>query len=132
MSRAELLKELKELAEPALKKDPKDRTYRDRYYIWEYERSANPSHKYDEGEEVHIWDGTKLANNEIKDGFGCDFPEWFRACGKYFGRKVRNKGDGKIYTLVGLSYTYRDYYYILEADGKRHYETCVSGIDFLS
>lgn len=130
--RSDLLRELKELAEPALKKDPADRDYMDRYFIWEYERVANAVHHYDEGEEVFIWDGPKLANNEIKDGFGKDFPEWFRDCGKYFGKDVRNRADGKIYTLVGVSYTYRDYYYILESNGRRHFETCLSGIDFLS
>lgn len=134
MSRAELLKELKELAGPALKKDPKDRTYRDRYYIWEYEQMLHPSNRiedYNEGEEINIWDGTKLANNEIKDGFGNDFPEWFRSCGKHFGKLVRNRDNGKIYTLVGMSYTYRDYYYILESEGIRTYATCLSSIKFL-
>lgn len=132
MSREGLLEELRKLAEPALKKEPKDRNYLDRYFIWEYERATNSIRIFDEGEEVHIWDGTKLANNEIKDGFGKDFPEWFRNCGKYFGKVVRNRADGKVYTLVGMSYTYRDYYYILESEGKRHYVTCLSGIDFLS
>lgn len=73
MGRKELIEELKKLAEPALAKDPKDRTYRDRYCIWEYEHYKKDSHRiedYDEGEEVEIYDGTALANNEIKDGFG--------------------------------------------------------------
>ena len=72
MGRKELIEELKKLAEPALAKDPKDRTYRDRYYIWEYEHYKKDSHRiedYDEGEEAEIYDGTALANNEIKDGF---------------------------------------------------------------
>ena len=132
MSREGLLEELRKLAEPALKKEPKDRDYVDRFIIWEYERASKSLRLFDEGEEVHIWDGTKLANNEIKDGFGNDFPEWFRDCGKHFGKDVRNKVDGKIYTLIGMSYTYMDYYYILEANSKRHYETCLSGLDFLS
>lgn len=134
MSRAELLKELKELAEPALKKDPKDRTYKDRYYIWEYEYHKKNSHSiddYDEGEEVEIYDGTALANNKIKDGFGKDFPEWFRECGKHFGEQVIVKPTGEIRTLIGMSYTYRDYYYILEKEGKKLYLTCVSGIKLL-
>lgn len=80
---------------------------------------------------VEIYDGTALADNKIKDGFGKDFPEWFRECGKHFGQHVKVKITGQILTLIGMSYTYRDYYYILERDGKKTYETCVSGIEFL-
>lgn len=131
MSREELIEELKKLAEPALAKDPKDRTYRDRYYIWEYEKYTKDHLGYDEGEEVFIYDGTKLANNEIKDGFGKDFPEWFRECGKHFGRQVKTF-TGKVYTLIGMSYTYMDYYYLLEdKEGKRVEESCVGKITYL-
>lgn len=132
MGRKELIEELRKLAEPALAKDPKDRTYRDRYCIWEYEHYKKDKHEFlDEGEEVEIYDGTALANNKIKDGFGKDFPEWFRECGKHFGQQVKVKITGQVLVLIGMSYTYRDYYYILEKDGKRTYETCVSGIEFL-
>lgn len=131
MGRKELIEELKKLAEPALAKDPKDRTYRDRYYIWEYEKYVKDHLGYDEGEEVFIYDGTKLANNEIKDGFGKDFPEWFRECGKHFGRQVKTF-TGKVYTLIGMSYTYMDYYYLLEdKEGKRVAESCVGKITYL-
>lgn len=127
MSREGILNELKALATPALAKNPKDRTYRDRYYIWEYEEFLNPSGG--EGEEICIYDGTKLANNEIKDGFGYDFPEWIRNCGKNFGKQVNDSGE--ICTLVGISYTYRDYYYILESNGHKHFTTCLATIDIL-
>lgn len=60
-------------------KDPKDRTYRDRYYIWEYEHYKKDSHRiedYDEGEEVEIYDGTALANKmKSRMAFDKDFPE---------------------------------------------------------
>lgn len=134
MGRKELIEELRKLAEPALAKDPKDRTYRDRYCIWEYEHYKKDSHRiedYDEGEEVEIYDGTALANNEIKDGFDKDFPEWFRECGKHFGQQVVVEPTGEVKTLIGMSYTYKDYYYILEKDGKKSYHTCVGGIKFL-
>lgn len=131
MGRKELIEELRKLAEPALAKDPKDRTYRDRYYIWEYEKYITNSLGYDEGEEVFIWDGTALAKNEIKDGFGQDFPNWFRECGKHFGQQVVVEPTGEVKTLIGMSYTYRDYYYILEKNGKKSYHTCVGGIKFL-
>lgn len=132
MTRVELIEELRKIAEPSLAKDPKDRTYADRYKIWEYEHYKKDSHSledYDEGEEVEIYDGTALADNKIKDGFGKDFPEWFRECGKHFGQQV--KISEQVLTLIGMSYTYRDYYYILEKDGKKTYETCVSDIEFL-
>lgn len=134
MSRKEFIEELRKIAEPALAKDPKDRTYRDRYYIWEYEQYKKDSHRiedYNEGEEVEIYDGTALADNKIKDGFGNDFPDWFRECGKHFGKYVKDKATGKVVTLIGMSYTYRDYYYIFEKDGKKTYSTCVGGIEFL-
>lgn len=129
--REKLLEELKKLAMPALEKKPEDRTYRDRFYIWEYERVKDKK-SYNEGEEVSIWDGTRLANNEIKDGFGNDFPEWFRNYGKCFGKQVKSRADGKVYTLVGMSYTYLDYYFIFEKDGKKQYATCLGGIEVLA
>lgn len=110
-------------------KSPEERTYEDRYYIWLKEREEYGD--YDEGEEVEIYDGDKLYNNEIKDGFGDDFLEWVRECGKYFGKNVRIKSTDEIKKLIGISYTYLDYYYILEKDGKKSYETCISEIEFL-
>ena len=41
------------------------------------------------------------------------------------------KPTGEVMTLIGMSYTYRDYYYILEENGKKSYHTCVGGIKFL-
>ena len=64
MGRKELIEELKKLAEPALAKDPKDRTYRDRYCIWEYEHYKKDFHRIEDydngGEEVGIYDGSAL------------------------------------------------------------------------
>ena len=119
-------KELEEKVKLIKEKSPKDLTYSDRYYLWEYNRLTNSSNKWDEGEEVKIYDGPTLASNKLKNGFGDDFPERFREWGNHFGKKVLNKADNKIYTLIGMSYTYLDYYYILESeDGKKHYSSCI-------
>lgn len=131
MNREFLLERLKNIAQLSLDKEPANRTYADRYFIWEFEQ-VRDNLPYNEGEEVEIYDGNALANNKIKDGFGHDFPEWFRECGKHFGKHVKNITDGKVYTLIGMSYTYRDYYYILEdSSHNKHYLSCVGGIKFL-
>ncbi len=122
---------IEELANKALAKNPEDRTYADRYYIWKYDRLKTGINPYDEGEEIEIYDGTKLANNEIKDGFGCDFPEWFRECGKHFGERVKLKHSKEVQTLIGMSYTYVDCYYILESNNSKIYTSCVESIEFL-
>lgn len=132
MNREELLAILKNAAEPALAKKPEERSYEERYAIWEYERFLNKDFEYDEGEEVEIYDGEELANNKIKDGFGKDFPEWFRNIGTLFGRKVK-MNDNKIYTLVGVAYTYLDYYYIVEnSNHNKEMWSCVGGIKIVS
>lgn len=65
------------------------------------------------------------ANNEIKDGFGRDFPVWFRNMGNLFGKQVK-MDDGNIYTLIGMSYTYLDYYYILkDVNNRKSMWSCV-------
>lgn len=69
----EYLKGLKKLSDEALAKPEAERTYEDRFHIWNYERTANRekyTEDFSEGEEVCIYDGEKLSNNEIKDGFG--------------------------------------------------------------
>lgn len=125
MTREELLTELKTIAEPALAKKPEERNYEERYNVWEYERFLNKNFGYDEGEEIEIFDGEKLVKNEIKNGYGKDFPEWFRNIGTFFGKKVR-MDDNKVYTLIGVSYTYFDYYYILkDVNNRKRTWSCV-------
>ena len=127
MTREEIAEELRKIAEPALAKKPEERNYEERYNVWEYEKFVNRDLKYDEGEEVEIFDGEKLVNNEIKDGFGRDFPEWFRNIGRFFGKKVK-MDNNKTYTLIGVSYTYLDYYYILkDVNNRKSMWSCVGG-----
>lgn len=130
MSREELLEELKKLADKALAKKPEERSYKERQWIWEYEQLTNPSNTWDEGEEIEILDGENLFNNNIKDATGEDFPEWFRKTGRHFGEKVEIEGEK--YTLIGMSYTYRDYYYLLQdLNGNKTACSCVARINYL-
>lgn len=66
-------KELEEKVKLIKEKSPKDLTYSDKYYLWEYNRLTNSSNKWDEGEEVKIYDGPALASNKLKNGFGMTF-----------------------------------------------------------
>lgn len=116
-----------------MSKDPSERTYEERWYVWQYKRmTAPPNTPYDVGEEREFFDGNALANNEIKSGFGNDFPKWFREAGKHFGQKCKVSCDDKIYTLIGMSETFEDYYYIVvDENGKKHYHTGVGKIEFV-
>ena len=113
-------------------KDPSERTYEERWYLWRYKvMTSPPDSPYDVGEEREFYDGQSLANNEIKSGSGDDFPEWFREAGRHFGEKCRMPDD-KVYTLIGMSETFEDYYYILQKeDGSRSYHSCVGSIEFI-
>ena len=58
------------------------------------------------------------------------FPDWALETADHFGEKVKDWGE--IYTLIGMSSTFEDYYYILKNEkGKITYETCVAAIEFL-
>lgn len=119
---------------PSLK-DPKNRTYADRYHVWKYihyhDRDIST---YSEGEEIEIYDGEKLAKGEIKHLYdGSDFIGWFREMGNHFGEEVKifPPDDDEVFTLIGMSYTYLDSYYILKRkDGSKLYHSCVGGVKF--
>lgn len=128
----EYLEELKKLSDKALSKPEVERTYEDRFNIWLYDRTLNVDKQdFNEGEEVFIYDGKRLANNEIKDGFGNNFPTWLREIGDHFGEKII-MSDGNEYTLIGISYTYLDYYYLVKDDKEnKAARSCVERIKFL-
>lgn len=85
---------------------------------------------YSESGETIIEDGEKLANGEIKQNDGSDFPSWFKEYGRHFGEKYKLPFSNIEATLVGMSYTDEDYYYVLKDDnGKRYFESCVGRID---
>lgn len=131
-TREEYLKQLKEMTDEIRKKDPSERTYEERWYLW-HEKVMNdpPDAPYDCGEEREFYDGQSLAANEIKSGDGSDFPEWFREMGNHFGKKCISM-DGETYTLVGMSETFEDYYYILQKeDGTKSHHSCVGRVEFI-
>ena len=128
ITRAEYLKQLKELTDEIRKKDESERSWEDKYYLWHEKVMTSPlDSPYDVGEEREFYDGKSLANNEIKDGFGNDFPEWFREAGLHFGEKCKMV-DKEVYTLVGMSETFEDYYYIVKDENGRTFKhSCVGG-----
>jgi len=128
----EHFKELKEKADVAYSKEPSERSYKERLDIWYYE-NAFDTENYDEGEEVEIYDGKALANNEIKDPYdNSDFPDWYRELGSHFGEKVKIYADDTIYTLIGVSYTYSDLYYILQMEnGSKVFSSCAERLEFV-
>lgn len=132
MSKDEYLDQLKEITDEIRKKDPSEHTWEDKWYLWQEKiRTSPPDFPYDVGEERYFYDGKALANNEIKNGFGDDFPKWFQEAGNNFGKKCIAP-DNEIYTLIGMSETFEDYYYILQDDeGKKHFHTCVGGIKYI-
>lgn len=130
VTREEYLKQLKGMTDEIRKKDPSERTYEERWYLW-HEKVMNDPLSYDCGEEREFYDGQSLAANEIKSGDGSDFPEWFREMGKHFGKKCVSM-DGETYTLVGMSETFEDYYYILQKeDGTKSHHSCVGRVEFI-
>lgn len=123
-------KQLKELTDEVRKKDESERSWEDKYYLWHEKVMTSPlDSPYDVGEEREFYDGKSLANNEIKDGFGNDFPEWFRKAGLHFGEKCKMV-DKEVYTLVGMSETFEDYI-VKDENGRTFKHSCVGGITFI-
>lgn len=86
------------------------------------------SSTFDEGEEIEVYGPDVILNDTKLDGGS--FPEWMKDVAKHFGEQVKTEGCKG--TLLGISYTYMDYYYIIQTlDGKKHYDTCVGHIEYL-
>lgn len=83
---------------------------------------------FDEGEEIEVFNPNTILNDTKLDGY--PFPEWMKEVANHFGERVKTEGCDGI--LLGISYTYMDYYYIIQTpDGKKHYDTCVGHITYL-
>lgn len=108
----------------------KDRTNRDKYAVYIFEKIYLAC-RNDEGLEIEIYDGEKLASNQIKNWDDSELPVWFRELGNHFGQMVRI-ANGNPEKLIGASYTFEDFYYITETkDNKKHFTTCVANIEYL-
>lgn len=94
----------------------------------EWFNKGRSSNSFDEGEEVEVFDKDTILNDTKLDGGS--FPEWMKEVANHFGERVKTEGCDGI--LLGISYTYKDYYYIIQTpDGKKHYDTCVGHIHYL-
>lgn len=82
---------------------------------------------FDEGEFIEVFDANQIFNDT--DLTGQPFPEFIKEAAKHFGEDVEIEGNTVI--LVGIAYSYRDWYYIVDDTEDRFYETCVSKIKFL-
>ena len=103
-----------------------DQEYVKRMEEWfDQGRSSN---FFDEGEEIEVFDKDIILYDTTLDGH--PFPEWMKDVANHFGERVKTEGCDGI--LLGISYTYMDYYYIIQTpDGKKHYYSCVGYIHYL-
>lgn len=104
----------------------KDENYIKRMEIWFDNRISN-SFNYDEGEEIIVKDADIVLNDTTLAGY--PFPEFIKKAAKHFGEKV--KVEGQVGILIGISYTYLDWYYLIKNDEHTWAETCVSKINYL-
>ena len=94
----------------------------------EWFNKGRSSNSVDEGEEIEVFDKDTILNDTKLDGE--PFPEWMKEVANHFGERVKTEGCDGI--LLGISYTYMDYYYIIQTlDGRKHYDTCVGHIHYL-
>lgn len=86
------------------------------------------SSDFDEGVEIFVYDPEVILNDTKLDGE--PFPDFIKEAAQHFGERVKTDGTNGI--LLGISYTYMDYYYIIQTpDGKKHYDSCVGLIHYL-
>lgn len=128
-----------ELFSRAIAKPEEERDYLDRMYIWCHNRDnmletegVEKCLPYDEGEEVCIYDKYEILKDGSKTLAGEEYPDFIKEAAEHFGERVKIQfEEDKEYILIGISYTYLDWYYILERPDKtRVHNTCVSGITY--
>lgn len=119
--------EFNKKVEEALKKKPEDRNYLERYYTWTVEVKERDN--YDEGEEIFVYDKNEILSENSCTLAGDKYPDFIKEAAEHFGEHVIvDDGD---YILIGISYTYLDYYYTLkDKDGNESSVTCVAPIEF--
>lgn len=103
----------------------RDEEYIKRMENW-YEKEPAPF-LFNEGEEVEVFDANLIFNDT--DLTGQPFPEFIKEAAKHFGEKVEVEGKSGI--LIGISYTYLDWYYLIKNNEHTWAETCISKIKFL-
>lgn len=103
----------------------RDEEYIKRMEDW-YEKEPAPF-PFNEGEEVEVFDANQILNDT--DLTGTPFPDFIKEAAKHFEEKV--EVEGKSGTLIGISYTYLDWYYLIKNDEHTWAETCISKIKFI-
>lgn len=104
----------------------KDENYIKRMEDW-FDNRSSSSFNYNEGEEIIVKDPDIILNDTTLTGY--PFPEFIKIAAKHFGEKV--EAEGQVGTLIGISYTYMDWYYLIKNDKHTWAETCVSKIKYL-
>lgn len=78
--------------------------------------------EYDKNEYIK-WEKIYSSYNEIKNRE--DLPDWFKNYMSHIGEKYKDY-RGKEVTLIGMSETNEDYYYVVEdSNDKKLFESCV-------
>lgn len=103
----------------------RDEEYIKRMEDW-YEKEPAPF-LFDEGEFIEVFDANQIFNDT--DLTGHPFPDFIKEAAKHFGEDVEVETNTG--TLVGIAYSYMDWYYIVDYTEDRIYESCVSKIKFL-
>ena len=105
-----------------------DEAYVKRMEEWFNFDKKDRSSIFDEGEEIEVYDKDTILNDTKLDGE--EFPDFAKEAAEHFGERV--KTDLYEGILLGISYTYMDYYYIIqETNGNKRYDSCVGWIYYL-
>lgn len=73
------------------------------------------------------WEKIYSSYNEIKDRE--DLPDWYKEFATHIGNSFKD-WRGKEVTLIGLSETNEDYYFVTkDSDGKKSYESCTINLE---
>lgn len=79
-----------------------------------------------EYDEYIKWEKIYSSYNEIRDRE--DLPDWFKNYISHIGEKYKDC-RGKEVTLIGMSETNEDYYYVIEdSNGEKLFESCVGSL----
>lgn len=103
----------------------RDEEYIKRMEDW-YKRGPDPF-SWDERDFIEVFDANQIFNDT--DLTGTPFPEFIKEAAKHFGEDVEVETNTG--TLIGIAYSYKDWYYIVDYTEARLYETCISKIKFL-
>lgn len=90
---------------------------------------SNNNHPFtfSEGEEIEIYSSQEILNGT--DLTGEEFPDFAKQAAKHFGEEVKMCNIKGI--LTGISYTYLDWYYIIQHSKEIFKCSCKNDIEFI-